>query len=247
MGIPILRGRGFTEADRRDATPVIVINDTFARRFWPGEDAIGKHVRTREKDQLVIGIAGNGKYFSLGEDAKALMYFPLEQNHRASLYLHVRTTADPNNFLQTVRREIQALDGKLPVSDLRTMHEALGFALLPARLAAGVVSAFAFLALFLAAIGLYGVIAYSVSQSTRDIGIRMALGAQTGDVLRHVVCGGMTLTGIGLALGLAAADPFVEGYSLRNQPNRPGILCGGNRAAGHGGLPGGLPPRPQSR
>jgi ABC-type antimicrobial peptide transport system permease subunit len=181
----------------------MVINETFARRFWPGQDPLGKHVRRGNKDYLVIGVARNGKYFTLGEDPKSYIYYPLEQNYRASFFLHVRTQADPAGFLETVRKVVRTLDDKLPLSDLQTMHAAMGFALLPARLAAGVVSAFAFLALFLAAIGLYGIISYTVSTGVRDIGIRMALGATTRDVLRLVLRGGMTLTLCGLGLGLA--------------------------------------------
>ena len=210
MGVPVLRGRGFSETDTAGTSPVMVINETFARRFWPGQDPIGKHVRRSDKDYLVIGVARNGKYFSLGEDPKPFLYLPMGQIYRASFYLHVRTAVDPASFLETVRREVRGLDDKLTVSDLRTMNGAMGFALLPARLAAGVVSAFAFLALFLAAIGLYGVIAYTVSQSVRDIGIRMALGARAGDVLRLVIRSGMSLTAIGLALGLGAGIALAQ-------------------------------------
>jgi predicted permease len=224
MGVPILRGRSFRETDDANAPPVMVINETFANRFWPGEDALGKHVRRGDKDYQVIGIAKNGKYFSLGEDPKSFIYMPLEQIYRASFYIHVRTAADPSGFLETLRREVRNLDDKLPVSDLQTMNSAMGFALMPARLAASVVSAFAFLALFLAAIGLYGVIAYSVSQSVRDIGIRMALGAQAGDVLRLVLRGGMTLTAIGLAIGLAmglALTQLMKGLLYGISPTDP--------------------------
>ncbi len=202
MGIPVLRGRAFTDKDIVDSPPVIVINENFAMRFWPGQDPIGKRVRTAGKEHLVIGVVKNGKYFSLGEDPKDFFYLPLEQYHRASVFLHVRTAVNPASTIDAVRGVIRTLDSKLPMSDLRTMHAALGFALLPARMAAGVVSGFAVLALFLAAIGLYGVMAYSVSQSVRDIGIRMALGAQARDVLRMILQAGMILTSIGLIIGL---------------------------------------------
>jgi ABC-type antimicrobial peptide transport system permease subunit len=138
----------------------------------------------------------------LGEDPKPYMYLPATQHYRGSTIVHVRTAGDPSMMLESVRREIQQLDRTLPVSDLKTMHAALGFALLPARMGAGVVGVFAVLALLLAAIGLYGVIAYSVSQGARDIGIRMALGARSSDVLVMVIRKGIKLAAIGLGIGV---------------------------------------------
>jgi predicted permease len=205
MGISILEGRGFTQTDDEKAPGALVINQAFAQRFWPGQEPIGKRVRTGARDHLVVGVVKTGKYFSIGEDPKAFMYLPMRQNYQGSVILHVRTAGDAESLTEAIRKEVRQLDETLPVSDLRTMNSALGFALLPARLGAAVVSAFAFLALFLASVGLYGVVAYFVSQGTRDIGIRMAIGASRADVLRLVLRQGMTTTLAGLAVGLAIA------------------------------------------
>lgn len=209
IGVPILRGRAFTEQDDTESGPVLIINQAFADRYWPGEDPIGKRVRTRGDDHTVVGLVPTGKYFSIGEDPKPYMYYCVHQIYRGTSVLHVRTRSNPSQHFGALRSEVRQLDSTLPVSDLKTMHAALGLALLPARMAAGVVTAFAVLALLLASVGLYGVIAYSVGQRTREFGIRMALGAQTGDVLQLVLRRASKVTviglGVGLALGIALA------------------------------------------
>ena len=205
MGIPVLNGRVFLETDNVNTTPVIVINEQFALRFWPGQNPIGKRVRTQGRDYEVIGVVKTGKYFSLGEAPKPYFYFALNQNYRGTTVLHVRTAGDPNMLLEPVRRVVRSLDLSLPVTDLTTMNAALGYAFAPARLGAGVVTSFALLALLLASVGLYGVIAYAVSESVREIGIRMALGGRPSDVLKLIVGQGMVLTSIGFAIGIPAA------------------------------------------
>lgn len=126
-----------------------MINQAFAQRFWPGQNALGKRVRTVGRDHQVVGVVKTGKYFSIGEDPKAFVYIPLREDYRGGLILHVRTKGDPAGLMEAMRKKVVRLDATLPVSDLRTMSAALRFALLSARLGASAVSAFAVLALFL--------------------------------------------------------------------------------------------------
>ena len=203
MGIPLLQGRGFDQRDGEDGRATLVINEAFAERFWPGENPIGKRVRTWRDDHVVIGLVKTGKYRTLGEDPTPYMYFSAYQHYSSNTVLMVRTKSDALSAAGPLREEIRQLDRTLPVSSIKTMHAAMGFALFPAVMAANVVSGFAVLALVLAAVGLYGVISYSVSQGLRDIAIRMAIGARPADVLGRVIRGGMTLTLAGLGIGLS--------------------------------------------
>jgi predicted permease len=205
MGIPLLRGRGFTVRDDSTAPPVVVINERFAQRFWKDGDAIGKRVRNGGREWTVVGVVPTGKYRRLGEDPLAYIYYPHLQRWQGSMTLHIRTRGDPTAIVPVLRREVAALDADLPLSNVRTMTDFLGTALLPARLAGVVLGVFGLLGLGLACVGIYGVMSYSVAQRTREIGIRMAIGAAHGQVIRLIVRQGMTLVLIGAAIGIGAA------------------------------------------
>jgi ABC-type antimicrobial peptide transport system permease subunit len=153
----------------------------------------------------VIGIAQNGKYAGLNEDPKSFVYQPLWQSYTGSTNLLVRAEADPQRLIASIRGELRQLDPHLPISSAKTMVDHMAMPLLPARVAASLFGSFGMLALALAAIGLYGVMSFSVSKRTREIGIRMALGARSGDVLKMIVGQGMTLTVIGVLIGLLLA------------------------------------------
>ncbi|HEX8144507.1 MAG TPA: ABC transporter permease [Pyrinomonadaceae bacterium] len=207
MGIPLLRGRDFSEADQENSVKVVVVNEAMARRFWPNEDATGKRFKFFGDDFMseVVGVVRNSDSVNLGEDPRPLAYLPLSQNYAAAVTLHVRTDADPRTVLPSVRREVQALDPNLPLVAVSPISEVLDQVLWAPRMGAALLAVFGLLALILAAVGIYGVLGYSVTQRTHEIGLRMALGAQRSDVLKMVVSQGLMLTFIGIGVGLLAA------------------------------------------
>ncbi|HYV29861.1 MAG TPA: ABC transporter permease, partial [Candidatus Binatia bacterium] len=205
MGIPLLRGRDFGPQDTSEAPGVAIINEAMARRFWPGQDPIGRQVTFdfgNRPSFEIVGVVRTGKYHSLRETPEPFMYRPIAQFYSYRTTLIVRTANDPGPMLATVEREIHDLDPNLPVIGAETMRDYMKLPLFPARAAGILLGAFGLLALALAVTGLYGVVAYVVSQRTREIGIRMALGANQAEVLNMVLRQGLVLALAGVTLGV---------------------------------------------
>jgi len=203
MSIPLLRGRDFTVEETRTSAGVAIVNETMARRLWPGSDPLGQHFRIGQHGEAkVIGVAKTGKYRTLGEDALPLVYRPI--GYLPSETLVVKTINDPRSLLDPIRRAIQEVDSSLAATDLETMEQYMTLPLFPARAIGILLGVFGALALVLATGGLYGVIAYTTAQRTREIGIRVALGAQQRDVARMVLKHGVSMAAQGIVIGAVA-------------------------------------------
>jgi len=213
MGIPLRRGRSFTEGDNDQAIKVAIVNETMARQFWPGEDALGKRFTMDDPAKglwiTVVGVAGDVRQMGIDEPVKAEMYFPYQQDNDSAFYaprdLVIRSSGDPLNVVAAASKEIHQIDPNQPISNVRTMADVLGEETKSRSLGMTLLTIFAGLALLLATVGIYGVLAYFVVQHTQEIGVRMALGAQRGNILALVLKKGMTLTLLGVVIGLAIA------------------------------------------
>ena len=208
MRIPLRRGRTFTAADGPGHPLAAIVNESFERRYLGGQEAVGRRLRLRGPDAPVteiVGVVRDGKYRTLGEDARPFVYLPLLQDYDAEATLVARTDGSPAAVAALLQRRLVEIDPRVPVFDVKTMDEHLRFTLLPARLAASVLGLFGLVALLLAGLGLYGVMSYLVSQRSREMGIRIALGARPEDVVRLVVGQGMRLTLLGMMVGILGA------------------------------------------
>jgi predicted permease len=207
MGVPLTKGRYFDNRDIKDAPATVMINESLAQRFWPNEDPLGKRVGLGEKEswRTIVGVVHDAKEFSVDKDVPIGVYFPAEQIPIRSMFVVVRTSSPPEPMTATITKEIQTLDPEVPAFDVRTMQGRLSDSLARQRFATFLLGVFAVIALLLAAIGIYGQLAYSVNQRTHEIGIRLALGAQPVDILRMVVRQSMILVSVGTFIGLVGA------------------------------------------
>ena len=214
LGIPLVRGRDFASEDDKASMPVVIVNERLSRIFWPGQDAVGKGVRLAGPNSPtaeVVAVVRDAKYRDLRDEAGPMLYRPMFQTRSTgAMTLHVRTSTEPGELAGAIRRELQSLDTTLPLFEVRTLEEQLKAFLAQPRQAAVLATGFAVLALLLSGIGVYGVTALAVSRQTREIGIRMALGAQPRHIVGVIGWRGLTLVTTGLTLGVVGAFGFTR-------------------------------------
>ncbi len=210
MGIPLVRGRYFDSHDTPDSAPVALVSEAFARRYFPGQDPVGKRIKQSGPGfgnnwMQIVGVVGDVKYLGLTMDTALAYYMPLSQSYSPRVYLVVRTSGDAALLAERLRAEIQSIDPTLTLAQVRTIEQAMDNSVSRPRFNAMLLAIFAAIALFLAAIGIYGLVAYWVAQRTQEIGVRMALGARQADVIRMVAGQGAILAGFGIGIGLVGA------------------------------------------
>jgi putative ABC transport system permease protein len=207
LGVPLLKGRLFDERDIKGAQETVIVNENLAERFWPNEDPIGKRLERGDKEpwRTVVGVVRDNKEYSIDDEPPISIYHPHEQFPIGTMFLVVRSSSNAAALSPLITKEIRALDPELPPFEFKTMEQRLSDALARRRFATFLLGLFAVIALILATIGVYGVMAYSVTQRTQEMGIRLALGAQPVRIVTMVVRQSMLLVVIGVGLGLLGA------------------------------------------
>jgi predicted permease len=229
IDVPVLRGRDFDETDRAGGQRVGIVNLAFAERFWLGEDAVGKHVVARDEYEIV-GVVGDAKYVTVSEERTPHIWVPAAQSQSVEYRVHVRTSGDPGTLLPTIREEVHALDRDLPIVESRPMSSLTDRAVLPYRVASVVLTAAGLIALGLAMMGVYGVMAYAVSQRTREVGIRIAVGARRESVVGMIVREGLALAVVGVVAALpllVLLTQLIKTLVIGVRPLDPVSLVGG--------------------
>jgi putative ABC transport system permease protein len=207
LAIPLLRGRYFDQRDNTTSAPVAIIDETMAKTYWPNEDAVGKHIKAGGRSRTIVGVVRHVRYRTLESPSRVEVYWPYDQTGfpLGSLSLAIHTSGDARMLAGVVQRAVLALDPDQPVYRIRTMHELVSESMARRRLSMVLLAIFAGVALLLAAVGIYGIMSYTVAQRSHEVGIRMALGAGSGDVVRLVLGQSLWLTLAGIAAGLAGS------------------------------------------
>jgi predicted permease len=232
LRIPVIDGRDFTYADDDRGPRVAIVNETLARRFWPGQRAVGQRLRrdNAERDTLeVVGVVADSKYVSVGEQPKSFVYQPLAQAFAPRVTVMVRSADRPASVVAGIRQEVRAIDPGLAVFNVSPLTDAIAVSLLPVRFAGNLLGALGALALLLAAIGIYGVLSFIVRARTREIGVRLAIGAPPGAVAAMVIRQAMAWTAAGVVIGVGLAlalTRFLEAFLYNISGTDPWTLAG---------------------
>jgi putative ABC transport system permease protein len=233
LGVPLIRGRDFSDRDTADSQEVAIVNQSLARQYWPGEDPVGRRIKVRGRTGIktieIIGVAGDVRQRALQDDPQPYMYLALYQRYFPEMTLQVHAAGEPQTLLPQVTRVIETMDEDLPVFNVMLLDEQLALALSYQRVGAALLGGSGLLALVLAAIGIYAVTQFSVTHRTREIGLRMALGAEAGDVMRLILRQGALIAAIGLTVGAAASialGRFIENLLFDVRTTDPVSLVG---------------------